>query len=97
MIFVVDVPAPQGMTPNGFNASTGVTVVSLCLSVSSLPEARCEPPTRDAAEKEEVQEPNHPGLQNPRSGSHQHGRGTTTVGRQVAVGLCLLVHHLGPD
>ena len=48
-----------------------------CLSVSSLPEARCEPPACDAAEEEEIQEPNHPGLQDPRSGSDQHGRGTT--------------------
>lgn len=49
----------------------------LCLLVSSLPEARCEPPACDAAEEEEVQEQNHPGLQDPGSGSDQHGRGTT--------------------
>lgn len=59
---------------------------SVCLSVSSLPEARCEPAACNAAEEEEVQEPNHPGLQDPRGGGHQHGRGTTGV--SVCLSVC---------
>ena len=56
-------------------------VCPLCSLVSSLPEAGYEPSACDAAEEEEVQEPNHPGLQDPGGGGHQHGRGTTTGSR----------------
>lgn len=52
----------------------------LCLFlVSSLPEARREPSACDAAEEEEIQEQNHPGLQDRRGGRHRHGRGPTVT------------------
>ena len=71
----MDAPALQRMTPPSSNDPTGITDASLCPLVSSFPEARRKPPPSNATEKEEVQEPNHPGLQDPRGGVHRHGGG----------------------
>lgn len=49
-----------------------------CFSVSSLPETRRQQASDHAAEEKEIQEQNHPGLQNPRARPHQHGWGKPT-------------------
>lgn len=55
-------------------------ISSLCGSalrpVPPLPEARREQAADHAAEAQEVQEPDHPGLQDPGSGLAGHGPGT---------------------
>lgn len=40
--------------------------------VPTFPEEGGQPAARDAAEEEEVQEQDHPGLQDPGCGDHQH-------------------------
>lgn len=52
--------------------------VCVCVSAAAVPtllEAGCQQASDHAATAEEIQEPNHPGLQDSGFGAHQHGRG----------------------
>ncbi|GCB83108.1 hypothetical protein scyTo_0023409 [Scyliorhinus torazame] len=59
---------PCQQPPNG-DGSTA----DLLPAVSTLPEARCQQAADNVTEEEEIQESNHPGLQNPGSRPDQHG------------------------
>ncbi len=56
-----------------------VSCFCLCApTVPTLPEEGRQQASDHAAAKEAIQEPDHPGLQDPGPGTHQHGRGITT-------------------
>lgn len=71
-------------------------ISSLCGSpsrpVPPLPEARREQAADHAAEAQEVQEPDHPGLQDPGSGLAGHGPGMVWRGIFNITAFCLNSH-----
>uniref|UniRef100_A0A3Q2UT40 Uncharacterized protein n=1 Tax=Haplochromis burtoni TaxID=8153 RepID=A0A3Q2UT40_HAPBU len=65
-----------------------------------LPLAEETPERPLRSHKGQVQEPNHPGLQNPRSGCCQHGRGTTgssAASGTLATACCTFSSKISPS
>jgi len=67
------------------HAISPVRCVCVCVStVSALPEEGRQQASDHAAATEAVQEPDHPGLQDVGPGPHQHGRGSSTLHRNLS-------------
>lgn len=69
-----------------YTQATGLnTALNVCFlpAVPTFPEEGCQQAPDHAAATEALQKQDHPGLQDPGAGTHQHGRGTIATLSQL--------------